>query len=177
MNDPLSANFNSASSTTYRFEVSAYGDGTTRRADWGAWSMHLDAATNAAPTVSGCTTTLGSISGESSYEGTWTDECVSSNRPSTRYARYFTLELAIPTERALGPPTSEELPPTTEVLRGWLPILEANVTATIRPLCSTKRDPSRRSASSRYYSTRSSSHLPNSPFWSTSVQLAASPNR
>ena len=84
--------------TTYRFEVSAYGDGTTFRTDWGAWSMHLDAATNAAPTVSGCTTTLGSISGESSYEGTWTDECVSSNRPSTRYARYFTLELATAAE-------------------------------------------------------------------------------
>ncbi len=78
--------------------MSAYGDGTTFRTDWGAWSMHLDAATNAAPTVSGCTTTLGSISGESSYEGTWTDECVSSNRPSTRYARYFTLELATAAE-------------------------------------------------------------------------------
>ena len=84
--------------TTYRFEVSAYGDGTTFRTDWGAWSMHLDAATNAAPTVSGCTTTLGSISGESSYEGTWTDECVSSNRPGTRYARYFTFELATAAE-------------------------------------------------------------------------------
>ena len=47
----------------------------------------------------------------------------------------------------------------------------------IRPLCSTKRDPSRRSASSRYSSTRSSSHLPNSPFWRASVQLAASTNR
>ena len=85
-------------STTYRFEVSAYGDGTTRRADWGAWSTHLDAATNAAPTVSGCTTTLGSISGESSYEGEWTSECVSSNRPGTRYARYFTFELATAAE-------------------------------------------------------------------------------
>ena len=85
-------------STTYRFEVSAYGDGTTRRADWGAWSMHLDASTNAPPAMSGRTTTLGSISGESSYEGSWTDECVSSNRPGTRYARYFTFELATAAE-------------------------------------------------------------------------------
>ena len=63
------------------------------------------------------------------------------------------------------------LPPPTEGSRGWLPILEANVTATIRPLCSTVRDPFRRSASSN---TRSSSHIPNSHFWSTSIQLTAS---
>ena len=85
-------------STTYRFEVGAYGNGTTHRADWSAWSAHLDTATNAAPTVSGCTTALGSISGESSYEGSWTSECVSSNRPGTRYARYFTFELATAAE-------------------------------------------------------------------------------
>ena len=80
-------------STTYRFEVGAYGNGTTHRADWGPWSTHLDASTNAAPVVSGCTTTLGAISGESSYEGSRTNECVSSNRPATRYARYYTFEL------------------------------------------------------------------------------------
>ena len=79
-------------------EVSAFGDGTTHRLDWSAWSAHLDASTNAAPVVSGCTTTLGSISGESSYEGSWTNECVSSNRPGTRYARYFTFELATTAE-------------------------------------------------------------------------------
>ena len=85
-------------STTYRFEVSAYGDGATRRAGWGAWSMHLDASSDAAPTMSGCTTTLGSISGTSTLQGTWTDECVSSNRRGTRYARYFTFELATAAE-------------------------------------------------------------------------------
>ena len=85
-------------STTYRFEVGAYGNGSTHRADWGAWSAHLDAASNAAPTVSGCTTTLGSIAGASTLQGAWTDECVSSNRPATRYARYFTFELATPAE-------------------------------------------------------------------------------
>ncbi len=79
---------------SYRFEVGAYGDGVTRRAAWGAWSAHLDAATDAAPTVGGCTTALGSIIGESSHAGSWTDECVSSNRPPTRYARYHTFELA-----------------------------------------------------------------------------------
>ena len=87
-----------AASTTYRFEVSAYGDGATRRAGWGGWSMHLDASSDAAPTMSGCTTTLGSISGTSTLQGTWTDECVSSNRPGTRYARYFTFELATAAE-------------------------------------------------------------------------------
>ena len=85
-------------STTYRFEVSAYGDGATRRAGWGGWSMHLDASSDAAPTMSGCTTTLGSISGTSTLQGTWTDECVSSNRRGTRYARYFTFELATAAE-------------------------------------------------------------------------------
>ena len=95
-------------STTYRFEVSAYGDGTTQRADWGAWSTHLDAATNAAPTVSGCTTTLGSISGESSYEGEWTNECVSSDRPATRYARYYTFELATAAELTIELASDED---------------------------------------------------------------------
>lgn len=78
---------------SYRFEVSALGNGTTHRPAWGAWSAHLDAATNAAPVVSGCTTTLGSITGESNHAGSWTDECVSSNRPATRFARYYTFEL------------------------------------------------------------------------------------
>ena len=50
--------------------------------------------------MSGCTTALGSIFGESSYEGSWTDECASSNRPtsSPRYARYYTFELATAAE-------------------------------------------------------------------------------
>ena len=48
--------------------------------------------------MSGCTTTLGSISGTSTLQGTWTDDCVSSNRPGTRYARYFTFELATAAE-------------------------------------------------------------------------------
>ena len=78
---------------SYRFEVSALGNGTTHRIAWGAWSAHLDAATNAAPVVSGCTTTLGSLTGESNHAGSWTDACVSSNRPATRYARYYTFEL------------------------------------------------------------------------------------
>ena len=85
-------------STTYRFEVSAYGDSTSFRAGWGAWSAYLDTATNAAPTVSGCTTSLGSISGTSTINGSWTNECVSSNRPTGRYARYFTFELATAAE-------------------------------------------------------------------------------
>ncbi|MCY4474070.1 MAG: fibronectin type III domain-containing protein [Chloroflexi bacterium] len=65
----------------------------TRRPTWGAWSAHLDAATNAAPVVSGCTTALGSIAGVSSHAGSWTGDCVSSNRPQARYARYYTFEL------------------------------------------------------------------------------------
>ncbi len=48
--------------------------------------------------MSGCTTALGSISGTSTLQGTWTDECVSSNRRGTRYARYFTFELATAAE-------------------------------------------------------------------------------
>ena len=60
--------------------------------------MHLDASSDAAPTMSGCTTPLGSISGTSTLQGTWTDECVSSNRRGTRYARYFTFELATAAE-------------------------------------------------------------------------------
>ena len=48
--------------------------------------------------MSGCTTPLGSISGTSTLQGTWTDECVSSNRRGTRYARYFTFELATAAE-------------------------------------------------------------------------------
>ena len=60
--------------------------------------MHLDASSDAAPTMSGCTTTLGSISGTSTLQGTWTDECVSSNRRGTRYACYFTFELATAAE-------------------------------------------------------------------------------
>ena len=48
--------------------------------------------------MSGCTTALGSISGTSTNEGSWTDDCVSSNRPGTRYARYFTFELATAAE-------------------------------------------------------------------------------
>ena len=48
--------------------------------------------------VSGCTTALGSISGTSTNEGSWTDDCVSSNRRGTRYARYFTFELATAAE-------------------------------------------------------------------------------
>ena len=48
--------------------------------------------------MSGCTTALGSISGTSTNEGSWTDECVSSNRRGTRYARYFTFELATAAE-------------------------------------------------------------------------------
>ena len=34
--------------STSNFEVSAYGNSITHRADWGAWSANLDTATNAA---------------------------------------------------------------------------------------------------------------------------------
>ena len=81
-------------STTYRFEVSAYGDGTTRRPAWGAWSTELEASTSAAAAVNGCITSLGAISGTSTLQGAWTDECVSSNRRlGTKYARYFSFQL------------------------------------------------------------------------------------
>ena len=86
-------------STTYRFEVSAYGDGTTRRPAWGAWSTQLEASTSAAAAVNGCITSLGAISGTSTLQGAWTDECVSSNRRlGTKYARYFSFQLATAAE-------------------------------------------------------------------------------
>ena len=105
-------------STTYRFEVSAYGDGTTFRAGWGAWSMHLAASTAAAPAMSGCTTGLGSISGTSTLQGTWTDECVSSNRRLTRYAKYFTFELATATAAELTIELVSEIDPYLYLMAG-----------------------------------------------------------
>ncbi len=82
-------------STTYRFEVGAYGDGAARRPAWGAWSTQLEASTSAAADVNGCITSLGAISGTSTLQGAWTDECVSSNRRlGTKYARYFSFQLA-----------------------------------------------------------------------------------
>ena len=81
--------------TTYRFEVSAYGDGTTRRADWGAWSTHLDTAVDPPPQT--CTTALGMIEGATTANGEWTADCLSTHRTG-KYAKFFTFELAAAAE-------------------------------------------------------------------------------